>query len=107
MAKQAEAHRVAALFNLQESMRQVDRYRKTSKPSVRLLKQKVKLVEEFEDELKRSHLQYCEKANIDVNSKEAKEFIEKECDAAIDLIDECIRGVFTEKKYLVKIRSKL
>ena len=97
MAKQAEAHRVAALFNLQDSMRQVNRYRQTSQPSVRLLKQKVNSVVQLEAELKRSHLQYCEKANIDVNSKEAKEFIETECDAAIDLIDECMITIHDEE----------
>ena len=90
MAKQAEAHRAVALFNLKESMRQAERYHNSANPNMRILSQKVRKVTELEEELRRSHLLYCEKSDIDPNSGEAKAFIEPECDAAVDCVDLCM-----------------
>ena len=90
MAKQAEAHRAAALFTLEQAMRQAERYHDSANPNMRILSQKVRKVAEFEEELRSRHLEYCEKANIDFNDEEAKGFIEPACDKAIDCIDLCM-----------------
>ena len=45
---------------------------------------------EKEEELKRIHFAYCDKANIDVNADDAKKFLQERCDAAIDCVDKCM-----------------
>ena len=90
MSKQTEAHRVAAAFNLEEAMRQAQRYLQSARPSARLLRQKADRIIELENELRKMHLLHCDKSNIDINSEEAKEYIQPKCDAAVDCVDECM-----------------
>ena len=90
MSKQAEVKRATAAFELEESMRQAQRYLNSKTVNVRLVQQKADKVAALETELKKVHLQYCEKSNIDINSEEEMKYIRSKCDAAVDVIDECM-----------------
>ena len=90
MSKQTEAHRAAAAFNLEEAMRQAQRYLQSARPSARLLQQKADKITELENELRKMHLLHCDKSNIDIDSEEAKSYIQPKCDAAVDCVDECM-----------------
>ena len=90
MSRQTEAHRAAALFNLEEAMRQAERYLKSESPKPRLIRQKANKIMELENELRKAHFLHCEKSNIDIASDDATSFIQPKCDAAIDCVDECM-----------------
>ena len=90
MSKQAEVKQVAVLFELEEAMRQAQRYLQSQTANPRLVQQKADKVAALEDELKKVHLQYCEKSNIDINTEEEMNYIRARCDKAIDVIDECM-----------------
>ena len=90
MSRQAEIKRVTAAINLEEAMRQARRYLNSEKPNVRLVQQKAEKVTALEMELREAHFTYCEKSNTDLSDEEAKKYIEKKSDAAIDCVDECM-----------------
>ena len=54
------------------------------------MKQKANKIEVLENDLRKIHLSYCEKANIDIHSEDAKRYIQEKSDAAVDVIDECM-----------------
>ena len=97
MSKQAEVARVATAFDLEEAMRQAQRYLGSQNPNPRLVQQKADKVAMLENELKKVHLSYCEKSNIDIDDEDAKKYIRQKCDAAIDVIDECMLFIEEEE----------
>ena len=90
MSKQAETLRVVAVYELEESMRQAKRYLQSKTANPRLVRQKANKIELLENDLRKIHLAYCEKANIDIHSEEAMKYIQEKSDAAVDIIDECL-----------------
>ena len=90
MSAIAEKLRASASVELEEAMRQVKRYLASNNPSVRLIQQKMRKVTEREEELKRFHFSYCNKADVAVDSEEAMKFIREKSDAATDCVDECM-----------------
>ena len=95
MSKQAETQRAVAAYELEESMRQAQPYLQNKTANPRLVKQKANKIEVLENDLRKIHLSYCEKASIDIHSEDAKRYIQEKSDAAVDVIDECM--LFIEK----------
>ena len=62
MSKQAETQRAVAVYELEESMRQAKRYLQSKTASPRLVRQKANNIELLENDLRKIHLTYCEKA---------------------------------------------
>ena len=94
MAQIAKESRALAAIELEEAIRQAQRYTTGYNPSTRIINQKTNRVREKEDEFKRCHYAYCEKAKLEISGDEAMRYLREMSDKATDAIDECM--VFVE-----------
>ena len=90
MAQAAQQARVAAAASLKDSIREMRRYMGGANPSKRLLQNKLNKVNENKDELVKIHYVYADKANIDLESDDALNWITPKLDDANDIADEVI-----------------
>ena len=89
-AKVKKRVRASAAEELVEAIRQAERFLTGSRPSLRLIKQKMTKVLEKEDELKKCHFDYCDTANIQLDAAEARDFLREKIDQASDCVDKCM-----------------
>ena len=88
MAAAASRNRGLCAVKLQDSIRQLRRYLDSEHQIERILIQKSDKVDLDREELIAKHHEYAEKAGLEVESQESKEFIEPKIDAAVDIVDE-------------------
>ena len=81
--------RVVASRELEEAIRQANRYLKSINPTPRLLQQRIARVNEREQRLRQCHYVYCEKAKISIDEEERVTYLSEKTDAAIDYTDKC------------------
>ena len=88
MAENALKQRTTADNVLKEAIRDLTRLKGTANPSIRLLKNKLKKLNEAKDELLAIHYMYAEKSGKALDSEEMSDWITPKLDEAIDLADE-------------------
>ena len=85
----ARRERDVASRELEEAIRQANRYLKSINPTPRLLQQRIARVNEREQRLRQCRYVYCEKAKISIDEEEQVTYISEKTDAAIDCTDKC------------------
>ena len=98
MAQTTKELRASAAIELSEAIRQAGRYLKSHQPSTRIIQQKIQKIREREDEFKRYHFAYHEKAKIEVDSDDSMKYLQEKLDSAEDIIDECM--LYVEEREL-------
>ena len=78
---------MAEMIEMNDAIRQVNKYLSSSNPSIRILKQKLSKVGEKGEEIKRYHFEYCRKAKMDFQSEEVRSFITATSDSITDCVD--------------------
>ena len=84
-----DRERNVAAKELKDAIRQADKYRTSTNPSNRILKQRVAKVEEKENILRDCHYRYLEKAKIDLYDETQETFLNELTDLALDCVDSC------------------
>ena len=88
MADNALKQRNTADNILKEAIRELTRCKDSANPSIRLLENKLKRLNDAKDDLLTCHFVYAEKSAKDLESDEMKQWITSRVDPAIDLADE-------------------
>ena len=88
MAENALKQRTTADNVLKEAIRDLTRYKGGATPSIRLLKNKLKKLNEAKDDLLAIHYVYADKSGKALDSEEMSDWITPKLDEAIDLADE-------------------
>ena len=91
--KKAHADRATASEELNESIRQAQRYLDGARPSTRLIKQKMEKVIAMEQELRRCHFASCNLEEIPLDSDEARKYIGPKMDESADCVDKCMLAI--------------
>ena len=87
MAENATKQRAQSNAEMQECIREINRYRVTPNPSMRLLKQKLDKLNNAKGYLLKRHYAYAEKHGIEIDSEELLNWITPKLDEANDLAD--------------------
>ena len=88
-------------------MRQAKRYLQTSRPSTRIINQRVQKIREAEEEFKRNHFTFCEKAKIGVDSEDAMVYLRGMLDNSADVKDECEEFIEEREKQHLEEENKV
>ena len=88
MADNALKQRNTADNILKEAIRELTRYKDSANPSIRLLQNKLKKLNDAKEDLLACHIVYAEKSAKDLDSDDMKQWITGRLDPAIDLADE-------------------
>ena len=99
-AEQAKRDRDTAVIEMDDSIRQVERYLSSHNPSIRILKQKINKVDDKKECAKHRHFEYCHKAKVPVDDEDEKLFITNILDTATDCMDRAL--LFFEEKEIEK-----
>ena len=87
MTDNANRERNAAVVELNEAIRQLDRYLTSPNPVTRIIKQKIEKGEQKADTFKGSHFNYCRVAKVELNDATQVEFFQETLDKAEDASD--------------------
>ena len=90
MAQAALRKRDNCAAKLRDSVRQLRRYLDGDSHIERILTAKSDKVDVDREELEAKHIEYAEKANIELDEEEMTEFIQPKIDAAVDVVDEAM-----------------
>ena len=90
----ARREREVAWRELGDAIRQAERCLRSDNPTSRLVKQRMKRIDEQQENLRRRHYTFLEKAKLSVENEDEVAYLEEKMDAAIDCLDRCM--IFTE-----------
>ena len=90
MADLASRERNAAIIELNETIRQLDRYLQSANPVTRIIKQKIEKIEQKSDVFKGSHYNYCRVAKVELSDENQVKIFNDQLDLAEDASDRAL-----------------